>query len=68
MDPLNDLVWADEDENESGVMPTAIDGPPMPQICNVSEAQCSGDPGSGGGGDFPLWSGTLIGDYIGCGC
>ena len=33
MDPLNDLVWTDEDESD--IMPAAIDGPPMPQICEI---------------------------------
>ena len=63
MDPLNDLVWTDEDESD--IMPAAIDGPPMPQICEISEATCFG----GGGESYPPYnfgSNTVGSDSCGC--
>ena len=63
MDPLNDLVWNDEDEG--GVSPAFIEGPPMPQICTVS------DPCSNGSGGSPAPDPYVAGSYdadIGCGC
>lgn len=67
MDPLNDLVWNDEDE--TGVSPASIEGPPMPQICSISESQCGDSGGGTGNGGVPdgLYGGNYSpDDYCGC--
>lgn len=67
MDPLNDLVWTDEDEGDI-VLASIGDGTPMAQICTVNEASCIGSSG-GGSGDYTSTTGmTMLGQILGCGC
>lgn len=57
MDPLNDMVWTDESEDD--IMPTGIgDGNTMAQICTVNASPCSnsGGSGNGNGGDISLYT------------
>ena len=63
MDPINDLVWTEEDGNE--IMLTSIgDGPGMVQACQISLSSCSDD----GSGNYDPWTAGGYGDGISCGC
>lgn len=66
MDPLNDLIWTDEDEN--GYDPSADqNGARMVQICTISLATCT-DSGGGGGSTLPPYSAGAFGGGWLCGC
>ncbi len=63
MDPLNDLVWTDEEESD--VLLKAIEGGPgMAQTCQISVDSCSS---SGNDGINSCIAGAF-GNGIPCGC
>ena len=72
MDPLNDMVWTDESEDD--IMPTGIgDGNTMAQICTVNASPCSNSGGSGNGngngGDISLYTASASATGANeCGC
>lgn len=63
MDPINDIIWNEEDEND--IMPTGFgDGVGMIQTCQISMSSCHDEDSSGSG---PFIVGRF-GDGIDCGC
>ena len=63
MKSLNDLIWANEDE-DIGLL--SIDGPPMREICMI--ALCHTAPSSYCGGDPGPWTAGAFDSSLGCGC